>query len=102
MAASAGAMTAPVRRAASRAGDTAPGTRRATGVGGGEEPGAGGVGGAPVIGRPGRAAQPGHGGAARSEEHTSELQSPMYLVCRILLEKKKTQHSKQTCDEEPE
>src|ERR1017187_2496806 len=27
----------------------------------------------------------------RSEEHTSELQSPMYLVCRLLLEKKKTQ-----------
>src|SRR5437763_16594863 len=26
----------------------------------------------------------------RSEEHTSELQSPMYLVCRLLLEKKKT------------
>ena len=27
--------------------------------------------------------------APRSEEHTSELQSPMYLVCRLLLEKKK-------------
>src|SRR5437762_4623898 len=27
--------------------------------------------------------------ALRSEEHTSELQSPMYLVCRLLLEKKK-------------
>src|SRR5437762_6357128 len=26
------------------------------------------------------------GGQARSEEHTSELQSPMYLVCRLLLE----------------
>src|SRR6195256_7072632 len=26
--------------------------------------------------------------AQRSEEHTSELQSPMYLVCRLLLEKK--------------
>src|SRR5437762_8414555 len=26
--------------------------------------------------------------AWRSEEHTSELQSPMYLVCRLLLEKK--------------
>src|SRR5437762_11350825 len=25
---------------------------------------------------------------SRSEEHTSELQSPMYLVCRLLLEKK--------------
>src|SRR5437762_6672947 len=29
------------------------------------------------------------GGETRSEEHTSELQSPMYLVCRLLLEKKK-------------
>src|SRR5437762_9862428 len=27
-------------------------------------------------------------GHLRSEEHTSELQSPMYLVCRLLLEKK--------------
>src|SRR5437764_9905931 len=27
-------------------------------------------------------------GDRRSEEHTSELQSPMYLVCRLLLEKK--------------
>src|SRR5690348_17821477 len=30
---------------------------------------------------------------ARSEEHTSELQSPVHLVCRLLLEKKK--HNKQ-------
>src|SRR3712207_7145416 len=29
------------------------------------------------------------GAAARSEEHTSELQSRQYLVCRLLLEKKK-------------
>src|SRR3989454_2395646 len=29
-------------------------------------------------------------GRARSEEHTSELQSPCNLVCRLLLEKKKT------------
>src|SRR5437762_2924588 len=28
----------------------------------------------------------------RSEEHTSELQSPMYLVCRLLLEKKKKRY----------
>src|SRR3712207_8792060 len=28
--------------------------------------------------------------AERSEEHTSELQSRQYLVCRLLLEKKKT------------
>src|SRR3712207_7412620 len=30
-------------------------------------------------------------GRPRSEEHTSELQSRQYLVCRLLLEKKKTQ-----------
>src|SRR3712207_6923092 len=30
-------------------------------------------------------------GAPRSEEHTSELQSRQYLVCRLLLEKKKQQ-----------
>src|SRR5437763_10019969 len=50
---------------------------------------------------PGRSAGESRSGAARrgphwkrnrsprSEEHTSELQSPMYLVCRLLLEKKK-------------
>src|SRR5947209_16836577 len=32
---------------------------------------------------------PGVAGRARSEEHTSELQSRQYLVCRLLLEKKK-------------
>src|SRR5256885_6512718 len=31
-----------------------------------------------------------HGGDVRSEEHTSELQSPCNLVCRLLLEKKKS------------
>src|SRR5256885_7533110 len=30
----------------------------------------------------------------RSEEHTSELQSPCNLVCRLLLEKKKTSHER--------
>jgi len=35
-------------------------------------------------------------GAVRSEEHTSELQSRQYLVCRLLLEKKK----KKKCREE--
>src|SRR3712207_7564231 len=30
------------------------------------------------------------GAPSRSEEHTSELQSRQYLVCRLLLEKKKT------------
>src|SRR3712207_8296827 len=35
-------------------------------------------------------------GADRSEEHTSELQSRQYLVCRLLLEKKNNhQHTKQ-------
>src|SRR3712207_7960940 len=37
----------------------------------------------------------GHAHAAflqRSEEHTSELQSRQYLVCRLLLEKKKNYH----------
>src|SRR3712207_7067953 len=34
----------------------------------------------------------------RSEEHTSELQSRQYLVCRLLLEKKKIKHTiQQTC-----
>src|SRR2546425_9427348 len=41
----------------------------------------------------GRAARghglPAHAGLGRSEEHTSELQSLAYLVCRLLLEKKK-------------
>src|SRR3712207_7699668 len=32
----------------------------------------------------------------RSEEHTSELQSRQYLVCRLLLEKKKTHTTQQT------
>src|SRR5256714_8199162 len=31
-------------------------------------------------------------GIERSEEHTSELQSLAYLVCRLLLEKKKPEH----------
>src|SRR5256885_5704018 len=33
----------------------------------------------------------------RSEEHTSELQSPCNLVCRLLLEKKKKVHELQHC-----
>src|SRR2546425_8602574 len=33
------------------------------------------------------------GGVSRSEEHTSELQSLAYLVCRLLLEKKKNTRS---------
>src|SRR5438876_5284696 len=33
---------------------------------------------------------------ARSEEHTSELQSPVHLVCRLLLEKKNTNATETT------
>src|SRR5690348_17364869 len=36
--------------------------------------------------------------ALRSEEHTSELQSPVHLVCRLLLEKKKKKTNKKTED----
>src|SRR5437899_7348632 len=36
----------------------------------------------------------GDGGAQRSEEHTSELQSLRHLVCRLLLEKKKKREDK--------
>src|SRR5690348_17558450 len=32
--------------------------------------------------------------SSRSEEHTSELQSPVHLVCRLLLEKKKKEENK--------
>src|SRR6478609_992726 len=39
--------------------------------------------------RGGRLHRPGDAAPARSEEHTSELQSLAYLVCRLLLEKKK-------------
>src|SRR5690348_17464018 len=42
----------------------------------------------------------GHERRARSEEHTSELQSPVHLVCRLLLEKKKKKEFK-LCREHP-
>src|SRR5258708_27328117 len=35
----------------------------------------------------------GAGSGVRSEEHTSELQSPDHLVCRLLLEKKKSENT---------
>src|SRR6266487_7205918 len=35
---------------------------------------------------------------SRSEEHTSELQSPVHLVCRLLLEKKKKNKKKTQID----
>src|SRR6266516_4091355 len=37
-------------------------------------------------------------GLIRSEEHTSELQSPYELVCRLLLEKKKASNSREGLD----
>src|SRR5437763_7127763 len=43
----------------------------------------------------------GPGRVRRSEEHTSELQSPMYLVCRLLLEKKKKSSSAATPSDSP-
>src|SRR2546426_9242664 len=39
-------------------------------------------------------------GALRSEEHTSELQSPCNLVCRLLLEKKKIRYHASVTDED--
>src|SRR2546429_5951070 len=48
---------------------------------------------------PRRASRPGSASAfpfsPRSEEHTSELQSRLHLVCRLLLEKKKVAHIQQ-------
>src|SRR5690625_7112900 len=41
--------------------------------------------------------QPSPVDAERSEEHTSELQSPGHLVCRLLLEKKKKAPGKMVC-----
>src|SRR5205809_4007833 len=43
-----------------------------------------------------RASQPGATPIPRSEEHTSELQSRLHLVCRLLLEKKKKRHKPHT------
>src|SRR5947209_12277531 len=40
----------------------------------------------------------GSGSSPRSEEHTSELQSRQYLVCRLLLEKKKKDNVRQEQD----
>src|SRR6266581_3224379 len=41
-----------------------------------------------------RRVRPSSAWCSRSEEHTSELQSPVHLVCRLLLEKKKRHTSK--------
>src|SRR2546425_2177967 len=50
----------------------------------------------------GRAARTVLGGELRSEEHTSELQSLAYLVCRLLLEKKKKQERLHPAEETQE
>src|SRR2546422_7041583 len=53
--------------------------------------------GAPARREPGEPAEPSEQPArarCRSEEHTSELQSRLHLVCRLLLEKKKRKESK--------
>src|SRR5947208_5127008 len=41
------------------------------------------------------------GANKRSEEHTSELQSPDHLVCRLLLEKKKSQQQMTVAHQQP-
>src|SRR5438552_7016555 len=46
--------------------------------------------------REGLAVRPVRAAVARSEEHTSELQSPDHLVCRLLLEKKKKEEQRAT------
>src|SRR5256885_11936483 len=51
--------------------------------------------------RPLHAQQPQHAAHARSEEHTSELQSPCNLVCRLLLEKKKNCMSNSMTAQQP-
>src|SRR5699024_11285284 len=63
-----------------------PGVRRGVGADAADE-GAG----APQLRRPCTL------GSARSEEHTSELQSRFDLVCRLLLEKKKDKQMKAAC-----
>src|SRR5690348_18170876 len=42
----------------------------------------------------------GHAIERRSDEHMSELQSPVHLVCRLLLEKKKKKEKKKTTSTE--
>src|SRR2546422_8170947 len=46
----------------------------------------------PAIGPEGPRLPPPRHEPSRSEEHTSELQSRLHLVCRLLLEKKKKKH----------
>src|SRR2546426_5271293 len=52
--------------------------------------------------RPGEDEKEGQGQSSRSEEHTSELQSPCNLVCRLLLEKKNKYNRIQSCSSKNE
>src|SRR5256885_3078844 len=54
-----------------------------------------------LIGEPGVGKTAIAEGLARSEEHTSELQSPCNLVCRLLLEKKKHNRARQSSTAAP-
>src|SRR5256885_8000112 len=87
--------SAPAARAAAMAATLVPARRRAVfdrlaPVGRGRcMAGLAWMGGAAGHGAPCRAAAGGFLRPQRSEEHTSELQSPCNLVCRLLLEKKK-------------
>src|SRR2546422_5902909 len=66
--------------------------RSSTGAGVGVGSGAGAITGAALCS--GTSSSPAGGASStgsRSEEHTSELQSRLHLVCRLLLEKKKTE-----------
>src|SRR2546422_7590579 len=47
-----------------------------------------------------RDTRPAPGRCRRSEEHTSEIQSRLHLVCRLLLEKKKKMNQKLRADKE--
>src|SRR5262245_64705136 len=67
--------------------------RLAAAAAAGEQPAAAGR--VAQLGRRLAASAPGDRTGARSEEHTSELQSLRHLVCRLLLEKKKKQHEHQ-------
>src|SRR3712207_6903579 len=85
-----------------RSGRTVPHRRRPVDVPAGLRPGGAGLRGpdGAVGGRRGAAGGVGRraGGVDhRSEEHTSELQSRQYLVCRLLLEKKKKDASPSPC-----
>src|SRR5690348_2933236 len=85
------------RRRTPAAGRLGPDAQEAAGEGGREPgPGGGKGGGSPRLTRLRQLITRGLEGTAalwpdiaRSEEHTSELQSPVHLVCRLLLEKKK-------------